>query len=137
LIKLRDSGHIEFIDGMKILASTNNMETGIEIILDQIKNQVKEGSFVIVDKVSLLLGVGISLKSMISFVKTLQSLTQDTKSCLVTLCRADSKLSKDEIGNETEFFYPSCHFVFCFLILDTHVDSENIKLKIVYGGSLY
>lgn len=98
LLKLKESGAVEYIDGLKLISTSFN-EDGqlnhniyIQKVLTELENNATDGAFVVVDKISLLQTLGLPAREMFRFSSAIQKTALRHNCCLVTCSRASSKL---------------------------------------------
>ena len=71
LLKCREIGKVDFIDGLRLVSEHVNEDDGvlerqqfIETLLSTLRNSIKDGTVVIIDKISLLNSLGFTSKEI-------------------------------------------------------------------------
>ncbi len=133
LVKLRESGELAFFDGLKSISQhcANDsgqfqscaFENGLKDFIDK---NIAPGSFVIIDKISLLNQLGLKVPQVVKLMNGIILTTRSQNCCLVTRSRAISRLDNDEDDLEE----PADHL--CAFL--TQVAALNIQLRPLMTG---
>ncbi len=116
LIKAREKGQLAFMELLRLFADGHYAKDGatstftVSEIIESVAAEIQsmkarrpdKGVVVIVDKLSVLLNMGMGFLETVEFVRSLLRLCAEHKAGLFTLVRSDSDLDKDE-ENELNF----------------------------------
>ena len=133
MFKLKESGNVTYIEGFSKIASLiddtdqKSYDVLIEHLLEDIKKEMSENAFVILDKISLFYNLGMPTKSTMKFITEIQKHAVK-KGCLIVTCsKSYSKLGMTE---QEDFVHDDD----AFLSYLSHCATLNIVVRPLSSG---
>ena len=102
LFKLKESGNVTYIEAFSKIASLidadepSSYDVVIEHLLEDIKKEMSENAFVILDKISMFYNLGMPTKTTMKFIREIQKHAVKKGCIIVTCSKSYSKLGMDE-----------------------------------------
>ena len=132
LFKLKESGNVTYIEAFSKIASLidanelSSYDVVIEHLLEDIKKEMSENAFVILDKISLFYNLGMPTKSTMKLIREIQKHAMK-KGCLIVTCsKSYSKLGMTE---QEDFVHDDA-----FLSYLSHCATLNIVVRPLSSG---
>ena len=108
LFKLKESGNVTYIEAFSKIASLidanelSSYDVVIEHLLEEIKKEMSENAFVILDKISIFYNLGMPTKTTMKFIRELQKHAVK-KGCLIVTC--SKSYSKLGLADQDDFIH--------------------------------
>ena len=114
LFKLKESGNVTYIEAFSKIASLidanelSSYDVVIEHLLEEIKKEMSENAFVILDKISIFYNLGMPTKTTMKFIRELQKHAVK-KGCLIVTC--SKSYSKLGLADQDDFIHDDDGFL--------------------------